>query len=382
MRCSGGFGTCFVASTQIPDPREYTQQELKEMYKMCLVNNEGRLIVHGLVARASVVNSNNRKYPKRILKRELKKFVKKHVSKQTALGEMDHPSYSSPVFRHLNLPNITHQVLDLQWRGECVYGVLEVLDTCSGRFVADLFEQGFPVGVSTRGWASVKKKDKTSVIQSDFDLITLDFVPEPSTYGAYVIPMIEKYDTNKIGSQQHILEVSKLGVGALSFCSLKHMQAHDSALKQSLLWQMDQIRHAANFHVDVGQRVRSISVDISEELLDTDSTTNQVSQSQVVYESISSGSGQSEESSTLGYQIQHVPEKQQLIRTNGTHDPPSLFTQFILKTGKQVKVYYSCYEVDRNFTTLADRGIRIYYEHLKSFNQKVIMQAQKVLRCN
>lgn len=37
-------------------------------------------------------------------------FEQQHVLKGTALGELDHPNYSSKYFKSLNLPNVSHQV--------------------------------------------------------------------------------------------------------------------------------------------------------------------------------------------------------------------------------------------------------------------------------
>jgi Prohead core protein serine protease len=80
----------------------------------------------GLFARANSVNTNNRLYPKRILLREVKKFVREQVESQCALGELDHPSYSSPTFKHLNLVNVSHQVLSVKWKGNALWGFIEV----------------------------------------------------------------------------------------------------------------------------------------------------------------------------------------------------------------------------------------------------------------
>ena len=80
----------------------------------------------GLFARANAVNTNNRLYPKRILLREVKKFVKEAVDGRCALGELDHPSYSSPTFKHLNLVNVSHQVLSVKWKGNALWGFIEV----------------------------------------------------------------------------------------------------------------------------------------------------------------------------------------------------------------------------------------------------------------
>lgn len=84
----------------------------------------------GLFARANSVNTNNRLYPKRVLHREVQKFAAEQVKSQCALGELDHPSYSAPTFKHLNLANISHQILHLKWKGNAVWGWIEVCFQC------------------------------------------------------------------------------------------------------------------------------------------------------------------------------------------------------------------------------------------------------------
>lgn len=59
----------------------------------------------------------------------------------TALGELNHPSYFSSYFRSLNLPNVSHQVLDLRWRGPELWGTLEVLPTPAGLLLSELYSK-------------------------------------------------------------------------------------------------------------------------------------------------------------------------------------------------------------------------------------------------
>ncbi len=58
--------------------------------------------------------------PQNVLKREAARFEIERIQTGTALGEVDHPSYSSRHFRSLNLANVSHHVLDIRrgrlWR--------------------------------------------------------------------------------------------------------------------------------------------------------------------------------------------------------------------------------------------------------------------------
>lgn len=55
--------------------------------------------------------------------------------------------------------------------------------------------QGLRVGVSSRGWASLVRHPVTQqlVVDDDFQLITFDFVPDPSNSGAFLYPMPRRY---------------------------------------------------------------------------------------------------------------------------------------------------------------------------------------------
>jgi Prohead core protein serine protease len=87
----------------------------------------------GLFARANSVNNNMRLYPKKILAREVRKYVRDQVQAKCALGELDHPSYCAPTFKHLNLVNISHQVR----RYPCLYywvGLQHLLSKCDTQY--------------------------------------------------------------------------------------------------------------------------------------------------------------------------------------------------------------------------------------------------------
>lgn len=55
--------------------------------------------------------------------------------------------------------------------------------------------QGLKLGVSSRGWASVVVDSATQLmfVDKDFQLITFDFVTEPSNVGAFLVPLGRKY---------------------------------------------------------------------------------------------------------------------------------------------------------------------------------------------
>ena len=155
-----------------------------------LTQNNGKLIVSGVLQRAEAKNQNGRIYPKETLMREAKKYSQEFIKERRALGELDHPDSSV-----VNLNNVSHNVLDMDWKGNDLVGTVEVLSTPSGNILKELFKSGIRLGISSRGMGSVKEVmregDATLQVQPDFELVAFDFVSNPSTHGAFLSPVNE-----------------------------------------------------------------------------------------------------------------------------------------------------------------------------------------------
>jgi len=156
--------------------------------------NNGRVIVTGVLQRAGAKNQNGRVYPKDILMREVTEYKKIQVSERRALGELDHPESSV-----VNLSNASHNVLDVWWKGDDVVGKVEVLSTPAGNILKELLKSGIKLGISSRGLGSVKQVNEDTVaVQDDFELVCWDFVSNPSTHGAFMRPMNESVSSKKV----------------------------------------------------------------------------------------------------------------------------------------------------------------------------------------
>lgn len=161
-----------------------------QMVAESMEKNGGRLVVHGVLQRAEAKNQNGRVYPRTILEREVEKYLTESVKQRRALGELDHPDSSI-----INLNNVSHNIVDMEWRGNDLVGKVEVLTTPAGNILRELFKAGIKLGISSRGMGSVKQLDERTVeVQDDFELIAFDFVSNPSTHGAFLHPMNESKD--------------------------------------------------------------------------------------------------------------------------------------------------------------------------------------------
>ena len=183
---------------------EVSPQQINES----LTQNNGKLVVSGVLQRAEAKNQNGRIYPKETLMREAKKYSESFVKEKRALGELDHPDSSV-----VNLNNVSHNVLGMDWKGDDLVGTVEVLSTPSGNILKELFKSGIKLGISSRGMGSVKEVmgegDQTLEVQPDFELIAFDFVSNPSTHGAFLSPVNEskgsKTKSNKYNNINRII---------------------------------------------------------------------------------------------------------------------------------------------------------------------------------
>ena len=170
-------------------PFEVEPDQINESMK----ENNGKLVVRGVLQRAESKNQNGRVYPKDILVREAKKYTDEFINERRAMGELDHPESSV-----VNLQNVSHNVKKMHFEGDNLMGEVEVLGTPSGNILKELFKSGIKLGISSRGMGSVETVNENGKeaqeVQPDFELIAFDFVSNPSTHGAFMYPVNESVD--------------------------------------------------------------------------------------------------------------------------------------------------------------------------------------------
>lgn len=163
------------------------------------------IIKNVLLQRADSENRNRRIYPKYILEREVRKYIETMVRSNRALGELDHAESSV-----VNLKNASHNIKEIYWRGDEVYGDVEILDSPefpAGRIAAGLLKRGIPVGISSRGMGSTEDLGNGVVrVNEDFNLLTWDLVSYESTQGSNML-LHENFSGQKNISEQRIDEI-------------------------------------------------------------------------------------------------------------------------------------------------------------------------------
>ena len=140
--------------------------------------------IRGPFMQANIKNRNGRVYPAEVLDKEVKRYSEENVQKNRAYGELGHPT--SPT---INLDRVSHMITEMWMDGPNGYGKLKILPTPMGSLVKTMLENGVKLGVSSRGSGNVKEDGPGEV--SDFEIITVDVVAQPSAPGAYPTPIYE-----------------------------------------------------------------------------------------------------------------------------------------------------------------------------------------------
>jgi hypothetical protein len=142
-----------------------------------LESEDGKdLVMAGLFIQGEVKNQNGRVYPKDEIRRAVES-VRQRLSKgETVLGELDHPEELQ-----INLDRVSHIITDMHCDDADGMGKLKIIDTPMGNIARSLLKAGAKLGVSSRGSGNVNESGRVS----DFDIVTVDIVAQPSAPDAY-----------------------------------------------------------------------------------------------------------------------------------------------------------------------------------------------------
>jgi len=147
--------------------------------------NEGKdLYMKGIMIQGGVRNANQRVYPVNEIGRAVKTLNDQITEGFRVLGEVDHPEGLN-----INIDRVSHMITECWMDGDNGYGKLKILPTPMGQLVRTMLEAGVKLGVSSRGSGNVSEDGSNTV--SDFEIITVDVVAQPSAPGAYPTPIYE-----------------------------------------------------------------------------------------------------------------------------------------------------------------------------------------------
>ena len=162
--------------------------------------NEGKdLFMKGICIQGGVKNANERVYPVNEIELAVNTLNEQISGGYSVLGEVDHPDDLK-----INLDRVSHIIENMWMDGPNGCGKLKILPTPMGQLVKTMLESGVKLGVSSRGSGNV---GENSGQVSEFEIITVDIVSQPSAPNAYPTAIYEGLMNMNYGHK--VLEMAK-----------------------------------------------------------------------------------------------------------------------------------------------------------------------------
>jgi len=139
--------------------------------------NKKSLYMKGIFIQGGVRNANERVYPVSEIESAVNALNEQVQGGYSVLGEVDHPDDLK-----INLDRVSHMITQMWMDGANGFGKLKILPTPMGQLVSTMLESGVKLGVSSRGSGNVN--DANGHV-SDFEIVTVDIVAQPSAPNAY-----------------------------------------------------------------------------------------------------------------------------------------------------------------------------------------------------
>ena len=163
-------------------------------------SDEGKnLYLKGICIQGGVKNANQRVYPVNEINKAIETLNKQIRTGYSVLGEVDHPTNL-----RINLERVSHMITEMWLDGPNGFGKMKILPTPMGNLVRTMLESGVKLGVSSRGSGNVNEHDGAV---SDFDIVTVDIVAQPSAPNAYPTAVYE--GLMNMNGGQRILDMAK-----------------------------------------------------------------------------------------------------------------------------------------------------------------------------
>mgnify|MGYP003997057247 FL=1 len=166
----------------------YLQENLSYDAASIVVESRGEgdkksLFMKGMCIQGDVQNANQRVYPVNEIGSAVKTINEQIQGGYSVLGELDHPEDLK-----VNLDRVSHMITEMWMDGANGFGKLKILPTPMGKLVETMLGAGVKLGVSSRGSGNVNESNGNV---SDFEIVTVDVVAQPSAPGAYPTAIYE-----------------------------------------------------------------------------------------------------------------------------------------------------------------------------------------------
>lgn len=146
--------------------------------------------LRGIAIQADQRNLNERIYPLAEISKAVNNMGQRLAKGESILVECDHPETLT-----INLDRVAAMITKVWMEGTNGMAEIKLLDTAHGQNIRKMLEAGVKLGVSSRGSGNV---DYNGIV-SDFEIITIDIVAQPSAPEAYPTAVFESL-MSKYGS--------------------------------------------------------------------------------------------------------------------------------------------------------------------------------------
>jgi hypothetical protein len=170
-------------NTYLKEHLSFTQAGIELLTEEAADGSGKTLYMKGICIEGGVRNANERIYPVHEISKAVDTINEQIKTGHSVLGEVDHPDDLK-----INLDRVSHMIEKMWMEGPCGYGKLKVLPTPMGTLVKTMLDSGVKLGVSSRGSGNVN--DHNGHV-SDFEIVTVDVVAQPSAPNAYPTAIYE-----------------------------------------------------------------------------------------------------------------------------------------------------------------------------------------------
>ena len=179
--------------TYLKEHLSFTQARAEILTEEAADGSGKNLYLKGICIEGGVRNANERVYPVSEIAKAVDTINEQIKTGHSVLGEVDHPDDLK-----INLDRVSHMIEKMWMDGPAGYGKLKILPTPMGELVKTMLTSGVKLGVSSRGSGNVN--DANGHV-SDFEIVTVDVVAQPSAPNAYPTAIYEGLLNHRGGQQ-------------------------------------------------------------------------------------------------------------------------------------------------------------------------------------
>lgn len=196
-------------SNMIREWSSFNDSKIVLEYREDKITGNRNCYLKGIAIQADRRNLNERVYPYAEIAKAVNNMAER-IEKYGPIGcECDHPESLT-----VNLDRIAGMITQVWMEGANGMATIQLLDTSLGKDIRTMIEAGMKLGVSSRGSGNV---DHNGYV-SDFEIVTIDIVAQPSAPDAYPKAVFESLNNKygaPVGGSNNVFESQKAQLNSI-----------------------------------------------------------------------------------------------------------------------------------------------------------------------